>query len=31
MPKDWKGNKKTTFATLGASNHTDHERAELNL
>lgn len=28
MPKDWKGNKKTTFATLGASNHTDHERAE---
>lgn len=26
--KDWKGNKKTTFVTLGASNHTDHERAE---
>lgn len=28
MPKDWTGNKKTTFTTLGASNHTDHERAE---
>lgn len=26
--KDWTGNKKTTFTTLGASNHTDHERAE---
>lgn len=26
--KDWTGNKKTTFVTLGASNHTDHERAE---
>lgn len=23
----WTGNKKTTFVTLGASNHTDHERA----
>lgn len=28
MSKDWTGNKKTTFTTLGASNHTDHERAE---
>ena len=28
MSKDWIGNKKTTFVTLGASNHTDHERAE---
>jgi len=26
--KDWTGNKKTTFVTLGASNHTNHERAE---
>lgn len=26
--KDWIGNKKSTFVTLGASNHTDHERAE---
>lgn len=26
--KDWTGNKKTTFVTLGASNHTDHGRAE---
>lgn len=26
--KDWTGNKKTTFVTLGASNHTDHDRAE---
>ena len=26
--KDWSGNKKTTFVTLGASNHTNHERAE---
>lgn len=26
--KDWMGNKKTTFVTLGASNHTDHDRAE---
>jgi len=25
--KDWKGNKKTTFVTLGASNHVNHERA----
>lgn len=28
LEKDWIGNKKTTFVTLGASNHTDHERAE---
>ncbi len=28
MPKDWTGNRKTTFVTLGASNHTDHNRAE---
>lgn len=26
--KDWTGNKKTTFATLGASNHCEHDRAE---
>ncbi len=26
--KDWTGNKKTTFVTLGASNHTDYERAK---
>lgn len=26
--KDWTGNKKTTFVTLGASNHTGHDRAE---
>lgn len=24
--KDWTGNKKTTFVTLGASNHSEHER-----
>lgn len=24
--KDWKGNHKTTFTTLGASNHSNHER-----
>ena len=24
--KDWTGNKKTTFVTLGASNHSDKER-----
>ena len=24
--KDWIGNKKSTFVTLGASNHSDHER-----
>lgn len=28
MKKDWTGNQKTTFVTLGASNHTDHDRAE---
>ena len=26
MEKDWTGNKATTFAILGASNHCDHER-----
>lgn len=26
--KDWNGNRKTTFVTLGASNHTNHDRAE---
>lgn len=26
MAKDWSGNKKSTFVTLGASNHTDKER-----
>lgn len=26
MTKDWNGNKKSTFVTLGASNHTDKER-----
>jgi hypothetical protein len=26
--KDWVGNKHSTFVTLGASNHTDQERAE---
>jgi hypothetical protein len=24
--KDWTGNKKSTFATLGASNHSEHDR-----
>lgn len=24
--RDWTGNKKTTFSTLGASSHSDHER-----
>lgn len=28
MGKDWIGNKKSTFVTLGASSHCDHERAE---
>lgn len=28
MEKDWTGNKKSTFVTLGASNHTNHDRAE---
>ena len=26
MAKDWTGNQKSTFITLGASNHTDKER-----
>ena len=26
--KDWTGNKNSTFSTLGASNHSDYERAE---
>lgn len=26
MNKDWKGNQKSTFSTLGASNHSNHER-----
>ena len=26
--KDWTGNSKSTFVTLGASNHVEHERAE---
>lgn len=26
MLKDWTGNSKTTFAILGASNHTDKKR-----
>ena len=26
MAKDWTGNKATTFVTLGASNHSEHER-----
>lgn len=25
---DWSGNKKSTYVTLGASNHVEHERAE---
>lgn len=28
MNKDWTGNKKSTFVTLGASNHSDGEREE---
>lgn len=28
MSKDWTGNKKSTFATLGASNHSTYKRAE---
>lgn len=28
MPKDWTGNFKSTYMTLGASNHTDKEREE---
>lgn len=26
--KDWTGNSKSTFVTLGASNHVEHDRAE---
>lgn len=26
--KDWTGNKRAPFAALGASNHTDYDRAE---
>lgn len=26
MAKDWKGNSKSTFVTLGASSHSEHER-----
>ena len=26
MSKDWTGNKRSTFVTLGASNHSDHDR-----
>ena len=28
MNKDWNGNSKSTFVTLGASSHTEHDRAE---
>lgn len=28
MNKDWTGNARSTWATLGASNHADHDRAE---
>lgn len=28
IQKDWTGNKKTVFATLGASNHANHERQQ---
>ncbi len=28
MPKDWDGNKKSTYVTLGASNHTEHDRQD---
>ena len=30
MAKDWIGNKKSTFVTLGASNHTDKDGRGLN-
>ena len=29
MTKDWSGNGKSTFITIGASNHTDKEREEI--
>ena len=28
MPKNWTGNYKSTYATLGASNHAEHNREE---
>ena len=28
MVKDWKGNSKSAFATIGASNHSKEDRAE---
>lgn len=28
MAKDWKGGKASVFKTIGASNHTDHDRAD---
>lgn len=28
MPRDWKGGNASTFKTIGASNHTDHDRAD---
>lgn len=28
LPKDWKGGKASTFKTIGASNHTGHERGD---
>ena len=28
MAKDWKGSKASIFKTIGASNHTDHERGD---
>jgi len=31
MNKDWTGNKKSTYTTLGASNHSDKERQEHDL
>lgn len=29
MAKDWKGGTASTFKTIGASNHTDHERGDV--
>ena len=29
MPKDWIGNSKAVWATLGASNHTENEREKM--
>lgn len=28
MSKDWTGNTKSTFSTLGASSHSEHDREE---